>query len=329
MAGNGTLGFSGDGGSPTYASLAVPTGVFVDKADGLWIADSMNRRIRSVGNTPTGNNVAISPVDSTTSASPVTLSFSSVSSPGNVSLTTSGSGPALPSGFQMGSPATYFMLTTSAVYSGSIQICISYLGVSYTDPSQLSIWHYDTAGAGWTQLLTTINTATSKACANTPSLSPFALLQPTYMAHIQRPISASGTSVFSIKRVVLPVKFTLTLGGVRSCKLPHATISLSLISSSPPKQIGVSKYRMPSDNGSNFRIDTGACEYVYDLGTQSLAKGTYRVSIAIGGAPAGSGVFGLEDHGNHGGCSTTPDCQCKGKDKSKCKQECKQECKDK
>jgi hypothetical protein len=51
---------------------------------------------------------------------------------------------------------------------------------------------------------------------------------------------------------------------------------------------------MSSDNGSNFRIDTADCQYVYNLGTGSLGTGTYRVNIAIGGGIVGSGVFGLD-----------------------------------
>ena len=48
MAGNGTAGFSGDGGSATAASLNTPTGVALDPAGNLYIADVVNQRIRKV-----------------------------------------------------------------------------------------------------------------------------------------------------------------------------------------------------------------------------------------------------------------------------------------
>jgi len=48
VAGNGTGGFSGDGGPATSAQLNYPEGVKVDAAGNLYIADVFNRRIRKV-----------------------------------------------------------------------------------------------------------------------------------------------------------------------------------------------------------------------------------------------------------------------------------------
>jgi uncharacterized protein (TIGR03437 family) len=61
VAGNGTLGFSGDDGPATSAQLDYPGGVAVDSAGDLYIADSYNFRIRKVANgvitTVAGNGV--------------------------------------------------------------------------------------------------------------------------------------------------------------------------------------------------------------------------------------------------------------------------------
>ncbi len=61
VAGNGTLGYSGDGGPATSAQLAYPCGVAFDQSGDLFIADSSNNVIREVtaaGNIATiaGNN---------------------------------------------------------------------------------------------------------------------------------------------------------------------------------------------------------------------------------------------------------------------------------
>jgi sugar lactone lactonase YvrE len=48
VAGNGTNGYSGDGGAPTNAALSSPADVAVDAIGNLFIADSDNNRIREV-----------------------------------------------------------------------------------------------------------------------------------------------------------------------------------------------------------------------------------------------------------------------------------------
>jgi hypothetical protein len=48
VAGNGTAGFSGDGAAATSAMLKGPTGVVVDSAGNLYIADQANNRVRKV-----------------------------------------------------------------------------------------------------------------------------------------------------------------------------------------------------------------------------------------------------------------------------------------
>jgi sugar lactone lactonase YvrE len=48
IAGNGSSGYSGDGGTATNASLSSPSGVVFDPAGSLYIADQANNRVRKV-----------------------------------------------------------------------------------------------------------------------------------------------------------------------------------------------------------------------------------------------------------------------------------------
>jgi len=50
IAGNGTLGFSGDGSTATSAMLNLPTGIAVDSSGNVYIADSGNLRLRKIAN---------------------------------------------------------------------------------------------------------------------------------------------------------------------------------------------------------------------------------------------------------------------------------------
>ncbi|GAB3690750.1 hypothetical protein GCM10027592_08230 [Spirosoma flavus] len=57
VAGNGSAGFSGDGGPATAASLNNPSGIAIDTGNNLFIADRYNHRIRKV--TPAGSITTI------------------------------------------------------------------------------------------------------------------------------------------------------------------------------------------------------------------------------------------------------------------------------
>jgi len=124
----------------------------------------------------------------------------------------------------------------------------------------------------------------------------FLAIQPapliSYAAQIQQPINSDGTSVFNVRRGVVPVKFTLTQNGVATCALPPATIAVIRTAGGTTGQIDESMYIGSADTGSNFRIDS--CQYVYNLSVSALGVGTYRVDIKINGQVVGSATFQLK-----------------------------------
>jgi len=114
---------------------------------------------------------------------------------------------------------------------------------------------------------------------------------PSYAAQVQAPINSDGTSTFNYRRGVVPVKFTLTQGGVATCDLPSATIAVTRTAGGVIGPVNESVYTANADTGSNFRIDS--CQYVYNLNSRALGAGTYRVDILIDGQVVGNAVFAL------------------------------------
>ena len=140
-------------------------------------------------NTPSGPNVAVNPVDASTGSQPVNVTFASVTQGGTTALTTSSAGPAPPSGFVLGSPATYYDVTTTSSYTSLIQVCIKYAGVSYQDEAALKLLHYE--NGQWTDVTTYVDTANDLICGRVSSLSPFAVME-----HIpNRPPRAVGKNI--------------------------------------------------------------------------------------------------------------------------------------
>lgn len=106
------------------------------------------------------------------------------------------------------------------------------------------------------------------------------LCRPTlYAAQVQQPINVDGSSIFTVRRGIVPIKFTLTQGGAATCTLPPATIAVARTGGGVVGQVNESTYAGSADSGSNFRISN--CQYVYNLNSSALGVGIYRVDILI------------------------------------------------
>jgi len=125
----------------------------------------------------------------------------------------------------------------------------------------------------------------------TPTPTPTTTPTPSYAGQIQQPINADGTSVFNVRRGVVPARFTLTLNGQSTCNLPPATIAVYRTGTGVNQLIDESVYEGSADTGANFRISN--CQYIYNLSASALGVGTYRVDIIINGQVIGSATFAL------------------------------------
>jgi hypothetical protein len=138
-------------------------------------------------NTPTGTDVVAQPADATTGTTPITLTFSNVTEGGTTSLTTSSAGPPSPSGFKLGTPPTYYDITTTAGFSGAVTVCINYGGINYGNESNLKLNHYE--NGMWVDRTFSLDTNNDLICASVTSLSPFVIFEPDN----QPPIANAGT----------------------------------------------------------------------------------------------------------------------------------------
>lgn len=108
---------------------------------------------------------------------------------------------------------------------------------------------------------------------------------------IQPPIDTNGSSVFNVKRGVVPIRFTLTVNGVVTCQLPAASIRLFRTADEVTAAVNESVYVQPADTGLSFRISN--CGYVYNLSAISVGVGTYVAQVVINDAVVGSATFSL------------------------------------
>lgn len=120
-------------------------------------------------NTPAGSPVSVS-------LGNVSVTFDTVTGPGNTEAAESDTGPPLPVDFQAScSPPLYYDVNTSAVYSGSIEVCIQYDDTT-CDETDMRLLHDE--GGAWVDRTTSIDTVSNIICATVTSLSDFVLASP-------------------------------------------------------------------------------------------------------------------------------------------------------
>jgi len=129
------------------------------------------------GNTPAGTNVVVQPVDLTTATTPVTLTFDEVTVAGETTLVTGPAGPALPLGYELCDPDTYYDLWTTATMAAasSVEVCIDISGMDCSlGPPSLQAWD---SGAGiWVDVTT--SSSASEICGVADELTTFAVFVP-------------------------------------------------------------------------------------------------------------------------------------------------------
>ena len=123
-------------------------------------------------NTPVGTNVSVS------AGHGATVTFTAVVVPGDTGATTSSTGPTPPAGFSLGTPPTYYDITTTATYIPPVNICITYDPAQFGDPSSLRLFHFE--NNAWVDVTTSNDTNNFVICGQVSSFSLFVIAQPGF-----------------------------------------------------------------------------------------------------------------------------------------------------
>jgi probable HAF family extracellular repeat protein len=222
----------------------------------LWTVTSV-----TAGATPTGTNVNVAPAISGAPSTTVALTFSTVTSAGLTTLTTSPPNATPPSGFQLGSPATYYNLTTTASFAGAITVCINYAGTTFANPDEIRLFHGNGSG-GWTDVTTSLNESTTTICGSVASLSPFIVAEPVPFSWSGFFSPVSNPPVLNLAKAgsSIPMKFSLAGNqGLNIFASGTPTIAPITCGASSTVSIGDAS----TAGGSGLHYDAATNQYTY------------------------------------------------------------------
>jgi hypothetical protein len=132
--------------------------------------------LKGPGSTPTGTDIVVEPCDPATGTRPVILTFDEVTEAGVTSLVMSKGGPDPQYGFRLCTNNYYFDLTTTAVFTDSITVCIDYTDLQCGgNESKLHLMHW--VDGDWDMCTVSRDLVEDVICGRVASLSVFAIFE--------------------------------------------------------------------------------------------------------------------------------------------------------
>ena len=124
----------------------------------------------------------------------------------------------------MGSPPVYYELTTTAVFSGSILVCLDYTGIVFAGPPALD--HFESGVM--VDRTTSVDVLNEIVCGSVTSLSPFALFQDVASPRIHE-VRADHPVLWPPDHRMVTVRFDVDAGdnsaAAPSCRIDQVTSS--------------------------------------------------------------------------------------------------------
>jgi uncharacterized protein (TIGR03437 family) len=315
VAGNGTRGFLGDGGAATAAELKSPTGLAVDSAGNLYIADDENGRIREVNAVGTINTIAgITGTASTPlgDGGPATSAYIpnpldvKLDSAGNIYVASGGSngrirkisagatGPSL----TVNPASLSFAYSTGGTVPASQPVSISSTGAALSFTAAVTTssggnWLSVSPASGSTPTILTVSVNTAGLGAGTyqgqVTLTPAGSGDSPLVYNVSLTVSGAGTPVITPGGVVNAVGY--------QSELAPDTVFVIFGSSMGPASLvlGSPNYNTNLGGTSINFIPTGggtpiSAKIVYTVASQvagllpsSITPGTYAVTVSYSG----------------------------------------------
>jgi lysophospholipase L1-like esterase len=130
-----------------------------------------------------------------------------------------------------------------------------------------------TVGAKTTTRTATDNVghATTKSCTTVVGYAFSGILQP---------VNADGSSIFKLGSTV-PVKFTLTNAAGASQGSAVANLTIAKVTNEIDGSFVEATSTAAATTGTLFRYDTTAQQYIFNLGTKELSKGTWTLKVTL------------------------------------------------
>lgn len=168
-----------------------------------------------------GSNVAVNLAgDAATGTKAITVNFGTVSAPGDLTVATTTTAPALPAGVVLATSGMYFDFSSSAKFDKAT-VCLENDNVT----AQSKLLHY--SGSSWDDVTTTV--AAPKICGDFTSFSPVAIVQssatatPTATATAAASATASASASASASATAAPTETPVATTAAPGTTAPVAT----------------------------------------------------------------------------------------------------------
>jgi uncharacterized membrane protein len=228
--------------------------------------------------TAVGANVTVEPVVPA-GQGPITVSFDQVTSAGATTVETvtlaelQEDGVPPPGSVEVG--GVIYNVSTTAAYSGLIELCFSYEGVDFGN-AEPRLFHYE--NNVWVDITTSVQPETKTICGATTSLSPFAVLVSDVVRKgFYTPLNPLAGYLNVVKGgATVPLKFEVFVNGVEQTSTNGLTMTVRAIACDTSAPLDPVEPEVAG--GTGLRYDSAGGYFVQNWKAPRTA-GCYMVQV--------------------------------------------------